>query len=797
MNDETYLINKKGFTIPELLATIVIIGVLTLVATASYNSISFTVKQKTLENKLNLIKEKALEYAADNELDDTTISVSKLISEGYLDMENNVDTNEKIENPMGGYLDCYHIDIKRDIAEYSADIYESNDCSLANLDNLSSLIKIYVYKEDGMTPLGSNLDVAWSNSNVYLYLDSSTIDSSLLNSEMTITWKINGNEDKKTGYLADNVTTDVRYANIKKIEASLILKATVTATIETSSGNLSQSVNVLIDKEKPNLELNADSGYNKSSKKINFIGNDGNGSGLAEYAYYLTDDSTKVPTAEEFNIKATDENYTYVYENTKYYAYAIDKVGNISYVNTIDVTNIDYSNPVCSTPVDNPTWKTSYTYSYGCRSDIGTGCKEKEKTKTINEDKLIDNISWQIEDNSGNTNTCNASVRVNVDATPPTCNIVVSSGTMGNNGWYISNVSFRLTTYDALSGVASYGIGTSPTPTYNGYTRATLTYDTSRSGVTYYGYVKDVAGNTNTCSVTVKRLATRPTCYIRANGTQGYYGWYRSTVFVSTQSSSPYILGLYLYKNGTRQSRNTYTVKTDTRGMSFSGMVTNEAGLSGSCSGTVKRDTGLPSARLSVETAKDCQYNKYRDCKKRGGFLWLECKEWGSWYYKYECKTVTGQKDVVLTCSDSYSGIADEYINGHYGTRVRVSTSESMTIYGVCVDYAGNEASTKKTATHTTTTKTCTKSGDCNDTHIEVTNCEDGKNYTTVNGDNCGGKNSNGEYYADGVSKPCEWTSGGNGTAAGEDCGHVNEVCDSWDDDEEYECGTEESWGLN
>jgi len=54
---------RKGFTIPELLATIVIIGVLTLVATASYNSISLTVKKSTLESKLKLIKEKAIEYA--------------------------------------------------------------------------------------------------------------------------------------------------------------------------------------------------------------------------------------------------------------------------------------------------------------------------------------------------------------------------------------------------------------------------------------------------------------------------------------------------------------------------------------------------------------------------------------------------------------------------------------------------------------------------------------------------------------------------------------------------------------
>ena len=47
---------KKGFTIPELLAVIVILGVLITIAIGSYNGISNRMKQKTLENKLNYYK---------------------------------------------------------------------------------------------------------------------------------------------------------------------------------------------------------------------------------------------------------------------------------------------------------------------------------------------------------------------------------------------------------------------------------------------------------------------------------------------------------------------------------------------------------------------------------------------------------------------------------------------------------------------------------------------------------------------------------------------------------------------
>ena len=93
---------SKGISIPELLAVIVIMGILVTIATASYNGISKNMKQKTYENKLSLIKTKALEYAIDNEVDVATISVAKLVDEGYLEMENNTDANEKISNPLGG-----------------------------------------------------------------------------------------------------------------------------------------------------------------------------------------------------------------------------------------------------------------------------------------------------------------------------------------------------------------------------------------------------------------------------------------------------------------------------------------------------------------------------------------------------------------------------------------------------------------------------------------------------------------------------------------------------------------------
>ena len=138
--------NKKyGFTIPELLAVIVIIGILITIATASYTTISNNMKQKTYDNKIDLIRTKALEYANDNGVDATLISVAKLISDGYLEIENDTEKNEKISNPLGGYLDCYHIKLNRNLDEHEVEVIPSDDCSLAEGDILASNIDIYAY----------------------------------------------------------------------------------------------------------------------------------------------------------------------------------------------------------------------------------------------------------------------------------------------------------------------------------------------------------------------------------------------------------------------------------------------------------------------------------------------------------------------------------------------------------------------------------------------------------------------------------------------------------------------------
>lgn len=118
-------------------------------------------------------------------------------------------------------------------------------------------------------------------------------------------------------------------------------------------------------------------------------------------------------------------------------------------------------------------------------------------------------------DNVGNKTDC-APVLVRIDKTPPTCSITLN-GTEGNNGYYRSDVTGRINTNDPLSnnvasGVATYDITTSSSPTYNNNSTNTYSNNTNNY-VRMYGYVKDQAGNINSCTSKEFRVDKTPPTY--------------------------------------------------------------------------------------------------------------------------------------------------------------------------------------------------------------------------------------------------------------------------------------------
>ena len=148
------------------------------------------------------------------------------------------------------------------------------------------------------------------------------------------------------------------------------------------------------------------------------------------------------------------------------------------------------------------------TITVGCDDGPdGSGCARDEFTKTFKNDAQTDFII--IKDKAGNETACE--VDVYIDKTKPNSCTVTHSGTKGTNQWYVTNASVSLTAADAMSGIKYKSLTTSSTKpaTYN---QLSSGIQTDTTGIVWYGYVEDYAGNKTNCfSTNFKVDTTAPT----------------------------------------------------------------------------------------------------------------------------------------------------------------------------------------------------------------------------------------------------------------------------------------------
>ena len=89
--------NKKGFTLVELLAVLVVLGIIAIICYPIVTKTINTQKNKVYNEQKNRIITAAKNYVASNTVDDSGVclSVATLQSSGYLEVGT-------IENPLGG-----------------------------------------------------------------------------------------------------------------------------------------------------------------------------------------------------------------------------------------------------------------------------------------------------------------------------------------------------------------------------------------------------------------------------------------------------------------------------------------------------------------------------------------------------------------------------------------------------------------------------------------------------------------------------------------------------------------------
>lgn len=162
-----------------------------------------------------------------------------------------------------------------------------------------------------------------------------------------------------------------------------------------------------------------------------------------------------------------------------------------------------------------------------------------------------------VKNSSGKEGTC--SLTVKRDTTKPICSLKVTSGTLSGSDYTTQVViGFNQSPTDAVSGVDTYGIGTSKNYNKNN------TFTVSTSGThTINAYVKDKAGNEGTCSIKV----TLSLNSLAKTAKVGDYVAYDAGSFSSTLAF-PTATSAYNFKFGgysTGNSRNTRTVKCDSQ----------------------------------------------------------------------------------------------------------------------------------------------------------------------------------------------------------------------------------------
>ncbi len=677
--------DKKGFTLVELLAVVVIISIVLGVSYMVYAGVINKSKEKATILAMNNLRQAAIDYG--EEENDTTnwlssydrngkvqgkyicIRVQQLINMGYfkdnffnksvyddkvrantfievskglngsdvrakitelnsqqnceLDARNDKTYNIDIKNEVG-YTDRLHFELKPKDSSVNVTDYwytyngVTNKCSNGSCE-LNNLVSSSVYP----MKVCMNINITDENSSVVNKTICDNVDMRTKDfKEPNISI---GKEKKWT--TSKNISIKYYDDNIYNNDGQHYFKSAVDALL------VSGKIYTCRDYSKDSCSSTLD---NKVS---------------ANRIYMTSDDNVKLKVTEEIlDYKIIEAR---IQDSSNNYAKTSKKV-----------TKIDKTPPLCISSGGSDAWTNKSVTLIGKCKDDGSGCKK------ITIKKLISTGDTQVspgivEDNAGNKTTCEKQT-VKIDKTAPTCSVSYSGGAKGNKGWYKSGTSSSNPVKANANCSDSGG---------SGCKEASVNIDTQYKDGTYTKSktIYDNAGNSVTCSSSMKIDVTNPTCSVSG----GANNWTNKTVTLTGTCSDKGSLCV--------KDKVTQTFTNSTSGNFSPGIVEDKAGNKTEC------------AKKSVKidkTAPTCSVNYSGGSQGNNG-----------WY-----KSGTSSSNPVkanANCSDSGgSGCKEASVN--IDTQYKDGTyTKSKTIY----DNAGNGVTCSSTIRIDGTNPTCSSSG--------------------------------------------------------------------------------------
>ena len=468
-------LNKKGFTLVEILAAIVILGILMGLAIVSVSSILSNSKEGFYDNLEDQLILAAKSYYGDHRTllpqnigQERQVTVETLIKNNYLKRGSVVDYGKAECNTTASYVSV----IKSSKKDYIYSVY----------------LKCPAYSINHKAEIETDLTVKVTLTKV----------SPIEDSRAKIEVSVNGNELSKIGsyqytiykddqvvYTSNNISGD----NQSKITKTVKLKKYVPGVVKVVATAYDIYGNVKSDSKSESFYDEGLPECGSQSPSLDLKNNN-------QWINASSSTKSRKVTVKCINskTKCLSPSFSRTFSSDVDESYVTILGKNNEEVNCPVTVMIDTTKPVCGTKSHSTTWTNSNrTVSVKC-SDATSGCKQSSYSATYNDsntkNKVVKTANITIKDKAGNSNSC--SMNVYVDKQKPTCTV---SG--GSTSWTGGN---RTVTINCNDGSGS-GCKVSSFKDTVSTTTKTKTYT-----------VEDNAGNTGTCTANIYVDKTKPKC---------------------------------------------------------------------------------------------------------------------------------------------------------------------------------------------------------------------------------------------------------------------------------------------